>query len=53
MTLRLLMLHTWLCDGFADFIAPVSFVLLSYMDEWALNATRKNRARKRGNTERA
>ena len=36
----------WLCDSFADFIAPVSFVLLSYMDEMALNATRKNRARK-------
>ena len=36
----------WLCDSFADFIAPVSFVLLSYMDEWALNTTRKNRARK-------
>ena len=37
----------WLCDTFADFIAPVSFVLLSYyMDEMALNATRKNRARK-------
>ena len=36
----------WLCDTFADFIAPVSFVLLSYMDELALNATRKNRARK-------
>ena len=36
----------WLCDSFADFIAPVSFVLLSSMDEWALNATRKNRARK-------
>ena len=27
-------------------IAPVSFVMLSYMDEWALNATRKNRTRK-------
>ena len=37
----------WLCDTFADFIAPVSFVLLSYMDEMALNATRKNRARKK------
>ena len=36
----------WLCDSFADFIAPASFVLLSYMDEMALNATRKNRARK-------
>ena len=36
----------WLCDSFADFIAPVSFVLLSYLDEMALNATRKNRARK-------
>ena len=36
----------WLCDSFPDFIAPVSFVLLSYMDEMALNATRKNRARK-------
>ena len=36
----------WLCDSFADFIAPVSFVLLSYMDDMALNATRKNRARK-------
>ena len=36
----------WLCDSFADFIAPVSFVLLSYMDEMALNATRRNRARK-------
>ena len=36
----------WLCDSFADFIAPVGFVLLSYMDEMALNATRKNRARK-------
>ena len=36
----------WLCDAFADFIAPVSFVLLSCMDEMALNATRKNRARK-------
>ena len=36
----------WLCDTFADFIAPVSFVLLSSMDEMALNATRKNRARK-------
>ena len=36
----------WLWDTFADFIAPVSFVLLSYMDEMALNATRKNRARK-------
>ena len=36
----------WLCDTFADFIASVSFVLLSYMDEMALNATRKNRARK-------
>ena len=36
----------WLCDTFADFIAPVSFVLLSYMDEMALSATRKNRARK-------
>ena len=36
----------WLCDSFADFIAPVSFVLISYMDEMALNATRKNRARK-------
>ena len=23
----------WLCDSFADFIAPISFVLLSYMDE--------------------
>ena len=34
------------CDSFADFIAPVSFVLLSYMDEMALSATRKNRARK-------
>ena len=33
----------WLCDTFADFVAPVSFVLLSYM---ALNATHKNRARK-------
>ena len=44
----------WLCDSFADFIAPVSFVLLSYMDEMALNATRKNRARKEGgNTKRA
>ena len=43
----------WLCDSFADFIAPVSFVLLSYLDEMALNATRKNRARKDGNTERA
>ena len=36
----------WLCDRFADVIAPVSFVMLSYMDEWALAATRKNRARK-------
>ena len=36
----------WLCDSFADFIAPVSFVLLSYMDEMLLSATRKNRARK-------
>ena len=36
----------WLCDSFADVIAPVSFVMLSYMEEWALNATRKNRARK-------
>ena len=36
----------WLCDSFADVIAPVSFVMLSYMYEWALNATRKNRARK-------
>ena len=36
----------WLCDSLADVIAPVSFVLMSYMDEWALNATRKNRARK-------
>ena len=36
----------WLRDSFADVIAPVSFVLLSYMDERALNATRKNRARK-------
>ena len=36
----------WLCDSFADVIAPVSFVMLSYMDEWALTATRKNRARK-------
>ena len=36
----------WLCDTFADFIAPISFVLLSYMDEMVLNATRKNRARK-------
>ena len=35
----------WLCDSFADCIAPVSFVLLSFMDEWALNTTRKNRAR--------
>ena len=33
-------------DSFADFIAPVSFVLRSYMDEMALNAARKNRARK-------
>ena len=31
----------WLCDSFPDVIAPVSFVLLSYMDEWALKATRK------------
>ena len=36
----------WLCDTFADFIAPISFVLLSYMDKMALNATRRNRARK-------
>ena len=37
----------WLCDSVADVIAPVSFVMLSYLDdEWALNATRKNRARK-------
>ena len=36
----------WLCGLLADFIAPISFVLLSYMDEMALNATRKNRARK-------
>ena len=36
----------WLCDSFADFIAPVSLVLLSYMDEMGLNATRRNRARK-------
>ena len=35
----------WLCDSFADVIAPVSFVVLSYKDEWALNGTRKNRAR--------
>ena len=40
------LLAHWLCDSFADVIAPVSFVLLSYMEEWALNATRKNRARK-------
>ena len=36
----------WLCDSFADVIALVSFVMLSYMDEWALAATRKNSARK-------
>ena len=35
----------WLCDSFADVIAPVSFVMLAYVGEWALNATRKNRAR--------
>ena len=46
MTHRLSRTAHWLCDSFADFIAPVSFVLLSYMDEMALNATRKNRARK-------
>ena len=34
----------WLCDSFADVIAPVSFVMPSYMDEWALNATRKNQS---------
>ena len=36
----------WLCDSFADVIAPIGFVMLSYMDEWALNATRQSRARK-------
>ena len=34
------------CDSFADVIAPVNFVMLSYLDAWALNATGKNRARK-------
>ena len=44
----------WLCDSFADFIAPVSFVLLSYMEEMALNATRKQEScKKGGNDERA
>ena len=38
-----------LCDTFADVFAPVSFVMLSYLDEWALNASRKNRARKEAN----
>ena len=46
MTRKALDTAHWLCDTFADFIAPVSFVLLSYVDEMALNATRKNRARK-------
>ena len=32
--------------SFADVITPVSFVMLSYMDEWALSATCKNRARR-------
>ena len=39
-------LAQWLCDSFADVIAPVSFVMLSYLDEWALSATCKNRAKK-------
>ena len=29
----------WLCDSFADHIAPTSFIMLSYMGEWALAAT--------------
>ena len=36
----------WLCDSFADHIAPQSFVMLSYMDERAPAATHKNQARK-------
>ena len=41
---QLVDLANWLCDSFADHIAPQSFVVLSYMDVWALAATCENSA---------
>ena len=45
----------WLCDTFADFIAPVSFVLLSYINKMLCSFERhaQESCKERGNLKRA